>query len=172
MAGRGFFDEACPIDSSRIYTLRNGRWQKMFRLINPDRSFSGVSLAESFAEKYAKEHDVDVGLICCADGGTCIDQWMADNSLSYSGQYKAFRHFTCITPESRIRPLEFTNCGYEMYRFPKMNSTFPEGCLVENPDVQKALVLVNPSEEKVQLQYERWYIEMLPNTVATVVFED
>jgi hypothetical protein len=70
MAGRGYLNEAHEIDTSRIYTLRNGRWQKMFRPINPDRSFSGVSLAESFAEAYAKKHHVDVGLICCADGGT------------------------------------------------------------------------------------------------------
>ena len=81
MAGRGFLKEAVPVDDSRIYILRNGRWQKMFRPINPDRSFSGVSLAEHFAECYAKAHDVDVGLICCADGGTSMDQWMPGSLL-------------------------------------------------------------------------------------------
>ena len=81
MAGRGFFSEAHEIDASRIYTLRNGRWQKMFRPINPDRSFSGVNLAESLAEAYAKKHNVDVGLICCADGGTKLDQWMPGELL-------------------------------------------------------------------------------------------
>ncbi len=81
MAGRGYLDEAHEIDNSRIYTLRNGRWMKMFRPINPDRRFSGVSLAESFAEAYAKKHDVDVGLICCADGGTKLSQWMPGELL-------------------------------------------------------------------------------------------
>ena len=81
MAGRGFLSEAHEINASRIYTLRNGRWQKMFRPINPDRGFSGVSLAESFAEAYAKKHNVDVGLICCADGGTRLDQWMPGELL-------------------------------------------------------------------------------------------
>ena len=81
MAGRGFLAEAVPVDTSRIYILRNGRWQNMFRPINPDRSFSGSSLAESFAEYYAKKHDVDVGLICCADGGTTLDQWMPGSLL-------------------------------------------------------------------------------------------
>jgi len=76
MAGRGYLNEAPEIDTSRIYTLRNGRWMKMFRPINPDRSFSGTSLAESFAEAYSKKHGVDVGLICCADGGTKLEQWM------------------------------------------------------------------------------------------------
>ena len=81
MAGRGYLHEARDIDTSRIYILRNGRWQSMFRPINPDRSFSGVSLAESFAERYAKEHNVDVGLICCADGGTTLDQWQPGQLL-------------------------------------------------------------------------------------------
>jgi hypothetical protein len=53
----------------------------MFRPINPDRAFSGVNLAESFAEGYAKAHGVDVGLICCADGGTKLSQWMPGETL-------------------------------------------------------------------------------------------
>lgn len=75
MAGRGYIDEAINVDVSHIKVLRNGRWQEMFRPINPDRSFSGVNLAESFAEQYAKKYAVDVGLICCADGGTSLEQW-------------------------------------------------------------------------------------------------
>jgi len=81
MAGRGYLDEAHEIDKSRIYTLRNGRWLKMFRPINPDRRFSGVSLGESFAEAYSRKHNVDVGLICCADGGTKLSQWMPGELL-------------------------------------------------------------------------------------------
>lgn len=81
MAGRGYINEARSIDMSCIYILKNGRWQKMFRPINPDRSFSGVSLAESFAERYAARYDVDVGLICCADGGTTIEQWQPGGLL-------------------------------------------------------------------------------------------
>lgn len=75
MAGRGLLDEAIPVNDSDIKILRNGRWVKMFRPINPDRRTSGVNLAESFAEKYAEKHGVEVGLICCADGGTCLEQW-------------------------------------------------------------------------------------------------
>jgi len=81
MAGRGYLNEALEIDTNRIYTLRNGRWQKMFRPINPDRGSSGVSLAESFAEAYSKKYNVDVGLICCADGGTSLSQWMPGELL-------------------------------------------------------------------------------------------
>lgn len=82
MAGRGFLADAHKIDTSRIYTLRNGRFQTMFRPICPDRIACGVNLAESFAESYAQKHDVDVGLICAADGGSNLDQW-APGSLIF-----------------------------------------------------------------------------------------
>lgn len=81
MAGRGFVQEAAQVDTSRIKILRNGRWQPMFRPVNPDRCTSGVCLAESFAEAYAKKHNVDVGLIPCADGGTQISQWLPGSLL-------------------------------------------------------------------------------------------
>ena len=89
MAGRGHICEAETIDTSRIYILRNGRWQNMFRPINADRSFSGVCLAESFAEAYAKKHNVDVGLICCADGGTSLDQWQEGELLYEHAVFQA-----------------------------------------------------------------------------------
>lgn len=82
MAGRGFLNEATEIDCTGIRILRNGRWQKIFRPVNPDRNTAGVNLAESFAEKYVKDFNVEVGLIPCADGGTRIDQW-AENGLLF-----------------------------------------------------------------------------------------
>ena len=66
----------------RLKVMRNGRWQKMFRPVNPDRRFSGTCLAESFATAYANDHpDVDVGVIPCADGGTKLDQWREGSLL-------------------------------------------------------------------------------------------
>ncbi|MBQ9324654.1 MAG: sialate O-acetylesterase [Clostridia bacterium] len=75
MAGRGTIGEVPPIGNTHLKMLRNGRWQPMTSPVNPDRIFSGISLAESFADAYQKSHDVDVGLIPCADGGTQIRQW-------------------------------------------------------------------------------------------------
>lgn len=89
MAGRGNISEALPVDIEHIKILRNGRWQRMFRPINPDRHFSGVSLAESFAEVYAKKYNVDVGLIPCADGGTCLEQWKEGGLLYENAVYQA-----------------------------------------------------------------------------------
>ncbi len=82
MAGRGFLEEATPIKTSRLKVLRNGRWQPIFFPVNPDRKTAGVTMAESFAECYAENHEgVEVGLIPCADGGTSITQWQEGGLL-------------------------------------------------------------------------------------------
>ncbi len=81
MAGRGHADEVEPIVNDRIKVLRNGRWQPMYVPVNPDRRTSGVCLAESFADAYTKDHDAEVGLIPCADGGTALCQWMPGELL-------------------------------------------------------------------------------------------
>lgn len=78
MAGRGYMSEAEPLDTcgEKLLVARNGRWQVMFRPVNPDRHFSGTCLAESFAKAYYLDHpDVSVGVIPCADGGTSLSQW-------------------------------------------------------------------------------------------------
>lgn len=80
MAGRGEFGEVEPINNNKCFMLRMGRWQPMSEPINPDRALldpiwhSGVSLAASFADSFAKHFDKEVGLIPCADGGTKISQ--------------------------------------------------------------------------------------------------
>ena len=57
--------------------------------VNCDRPFSGISLAESFADAYQKEHNVDVGLIPAADGGTSLDQWRVGGLLYDHAVYQA-----------------------------------------------------------------------------------
>ena len=87
MAGRGNIGEVEPIQNSRCYMLRMGRWQPMSEPINPDRAVfrgkyaSGVSLAASFADSYANHTGLEVGLIPCADGGTVIEQWQPGELL-------------------------------------------------------------------------------------------
>lgn len=82
MAGRGVIEDAPILENQdKIYVARNCKWVNFFRPINPDRKFSGVSLAEKFADLYASEHNVEVGLIPCADGGTRIDQWLPNEVL-------------------------------------------------------------------------------------------
>ncbi|MEE1013541.1 MAG: sialate O-acetylesterase [Clostridia bacterium] len=78
MAGRGIIGEVPPIVNEHCFMLRNGMWRPMGDPVNPDRQLSfrhGISPAVSFAEAYAKHFGEDVGLIPCADGGSCLDQW-------------------------------------------------------------------------------------------------
>lgn len=89
MGGRGFREEVPPINNERLFVLRNGRWRAMYVPVNPDRVTSGINLVESFADAYAKEHDVDVGIIPCADGGTCLDQWQVGGLLFDHACYMA-----------------------------------------------------------------------------------
>jgi hypothetical protein len=89
MAGRGKINEVEPIKNERLYVLRNGRWQNMFVPINPDRAFSGISLAESFADSVSKYYNADIGLIPCADGGTTLEQWAKDGLLYTNALYQA-----------------------------------------------------------------------------------
>lgn len=82
MAGRGYAHEVEPIINENILMLRNGRWQMMEEPINFDRSVAGVGLASSFASAWCKDHpNSQIGLIPCAEGGTCIDEWAIDGPL-------------------------------------------------------------------------------------------
>lgn len=89
MGGRGFKEEVPPIINDRLYVLRNGRWRAMYVPVNPDRVTSGINLVESFADLYSKEHNVDVGIIPCADGGTSLDQWQVGGLLFDHACYMA-----------------------------------------------------------------------------------
>jgi len=88
MSGRGFIDDVEPVLGEHIKVLKNGRWRNSFAPINPDRATAGVNLAESFADLYAKEKGVTVGLIPCADGGTSLRQWKVGGLL--------FEHAVCM----------------------------------------------------------------------------
>ena len=91
MGGRGLASEVPAIENGDegIKVLRNGRWIPMYCPVNPDRKTAGVNLAESFAERYRKEKGVEVGIIPCADGGTCLDQWAVGGLLFDHACYMA-----------------------------------------------------------------------------------
>ena len=108
--------------------------------------------------------------------GGLITRNRADGALSYSGQYKAFRHFCNIDSSSVVSPLKFDRAEGQMFGFPKNVAVNTAGCAIQKKDGGIELILVNPSEQKEQVQYfykdKWWYIEMLPCTSATVVFEE
>ena len=86
MAGRGDFGEVAEIQNPLCKMLRNGKWIPMREPINPDRGIfdyfhSGVGLAASFADEYAKHFNEEIGLIPCADGGTMLSEWQPGEIL-------------------------------------------------------------------------------------------
>lgn len=137
MAGRGELSNLPKMDTSRLYVMRNGRYQPLFRPVNPDRSFAGFNLAESFAEKYAKKYGVDVGLIPCADGGTSLSQWEV-GSLLYEN---ALNHARLASRTSTIVAVLWhqgeADCANELYpvyqeKFEKILNGFRKELGLEN----------------------------------------
>ena len=95
--------------------------------------------------------------------------------ITYSGQYKALRHFSrFVRPGARVVKSELLGDGQCMFTFPNMGLP-TEGCVMENPDGSIVCVLTNPNKEKRQVQVFVegcwWYCEMLPESVSTIVFE-
>lgn len=160
------FTEAGP----RLYDNYDTDWCKwtlmmIKALCNGYSSFTGWNLMLDEAG------GPNIGPFFC---GGLVTRNRISGAFSYSGQYKAFRHFSGITSASRIYPLGFAREGFPMYKFDRKGLLFTEGCIAENSDGSAEMILVNPSDKKEQVQYFRsgkwWYIEMLPNTSATIVF--
>ena len=117
MAGRGFANEVDPIDNPQIKVMRNGRWWPKYVPVNPDRVTAGVNLVESFADLYAKDHDVEVGIIPCADGGTCLDQWAVGGLLFDHACYMAELAQRTSTIAAVLWHQGESDCGDEAYPF-------------------------------------------------------
>ena len=98
-----------------------------------------------------------------------------DESISYSGMYKAYEHIApYVTPASKLTPLhvdESRNCS--MAVFPKIERMI-EGVLIDN-GAQKVAIIANPTGHDVQTQVEiggkLWYIEMHADSLVTVIIE-
>ena len=90
MAGRGIIGEVPPINNKGIFLLKSGIWRPSFVPYHWDTDTAGIGLAESFADAYRNDHpDVQVGLIPCAEGNTCLDQWMPGQPLYESALLQA-----------------------------------------------------------------------------------
>lgn len=114
-AGRGLISEAEPLNNDKIYVLRNGRWRPMFRPINPDRSFSGVSLAENFSRLFADKHGVEVGIIPCAEGNTSISEWQKGEVLFDNAIFNAKLAMRTSTLKGILWHQGEADCGENNY---------------------------------------------------------
>ena len=114
-SGRGFPNEVEPITNDKLFVLRNGRWRPMYVPVNGDRETAGISLAESFADLYAKEKNVQVGIIPCADGGTCLEQWAVGGLLFDHACYMAELASRTSTIAGVLWHQGESDCGDERY---------------------------------------------------------
>lgn len=120
----------------------------------------------------------NVGPFTCGGLITCNS---SDGTLAYSGQYKAFRHFSSITKESKVYPLNISSDSIaplmpDMFSYPNASAFNVTGCIVENNGGASNLILVNPRKNSVQLQYchngTYYYIPLPADSVGTAVFEN
>lgn len=95
--------------------------------------------------------------------------------LSYSGQYRAFKHISkFIRPGAKVYNVSIKGDGKRYSSYPHIG-TEVLAVAAENTDSGKVLIMCNPNEHKRQMQYEIggevFYFELLPKSVSTVVFE-
>jgi hypothetical protein len=87
----------------------------MYIPVNPDRGTSGVCLAESFADLYTRDHEADIGIIPCADGGTSLDQWQVGGLLFDHACYQAELASRTSTIAAVLWHQGESDCAPELY---------------------------------------------------------
>ncbi len=107
--------------------------------------------------------------------GGLVTRDRVENCLKYSGQYKALKHFApYLKHDSKIYTVHFNKYSGDMCSFPNLG--LPVEAVMWETDGVKYLALANPNKSKRQVQVNIngtwWYIELLPDTVSTVKFEN
>lgn len=98
----------------------------------------------------------------------------ASGELTYSGQYKAFKHIApYINKNSKIYALSADNMyNQSMFNYPKQKAA-TTGFAIDNNDGKTVIVLVNPGEGKCQAQFEvngsSWYAELPAGSISTII---
>ena len=95
--------------------------------------------------------------------------------LSYSGQYQAFRHFApFLQPGAKVYNSYLQNDGVNVSSFYELKFQ-TTSCYAVNPDGSVVVVLINPNKDKRQVQFfldgDWWYVDVMEDSVNTIVFE-
>lgn len=114
----------------------------------------------------------NIGPFFCGGLATLNSQ---TGELTYSGQYRAFSHFSRhIKPGAAIYDAHLQQQHPGMFSFPG-TVRHVELLAALNPDGTYVLTVSNSGAAKLQLQYEKdgnwYYIEALPGSVSTIIFE-
>ena len=109
--------------------------------------------------------------------GGLVTRNSQSGELSYSGQYKAFLHISKFVKKGAlIYNVPHDSLKMKMFTFPPQGNIPLEVCCVKNTDGSVCYFLTNANDTKVQTQiYENgswYYVEVLPNSINTVVFEN
>ncbi len=116
----------------------------------------------------------NIGPFFCAGLATLNSQ---TGEITFSGQAKALAHFSRFVKRgATVHASRVVNDGQDMSKYGHEIFLPVETCALRNPDGTLNLVIVNPNKFKRQMQVKQggqwWYIEMLPESVSTVVFEN
>ena len=108
--------------------------------------------------------------------GGLITRNSVSNELSYSGQYKALKHISKFMQKgAEVYEVEKEPTAIGMSSFPNNNPIPLEVSCIKNPDGTVCYFIINSNKEKQQIQIfesgEWYYVEVLPDTISTVVFE-
>lgn len=82
MAGRGELSEVPPIVNEKILMFRNNQWVMAEEPVHIDKpELIGAGLCMSFGDYLSQKYDMEIGLIPCSMGGSCLDEWMPGEQL-------------------------------------------------------------------------------------------
>ncbi len=114
----------------------------------------------------------NVGPFFC---GGLVTRNSLTGELSYSGQYRALEHIAkFMEQDSKVYPLTVDCNNAGIFGYPKAAAPL-QASMIENKDGTRLYLLVNPNDVKKQIQFAidgtYYYVEMLPNTLSTVVVE-
>ena len=114
----------------------------------------------------------NIGPFMC---GGLVTRDSQSGALSYSGQYKAFSHTArFIRPGARLYSVYVNEDMAGLHAYPKSREAV-YGIAAENTDGSFVLCLSNHNNDKRQLQFtyggERYYVEMMPDSVSSIVIK-
>jgi len=107
--------------------------------------------------------------------GGLVTRHSETGALSYSGQYRALAHIASFMDrDSKVYPLRISKNDASMYGYPVRFAPI-QASLIENSDGTLVYFIINPDVEKKQVQFQvdgtYYNVEMLPDTVSSVVVE-